>query len=253
MSKVKIQGNASGTGVLTITAPNTSTDRTITLPDSTGTILDENSSLPAANLTGTVADARFPATLPAASAANLTAIPAANITGTLPAISGANLTGITTGKIGQIVIGRRTGVASYEVGTTWTAIGSGSNGMNLDITPSSTSSKILLTCHINVSSSSGQRGALSFFRGSTQIGQGDANGSRTAGGTFYVGYSQDSATAGYSMQYVDSPNTTSSTTYSVKFYNENSTMVVINQARSSSNDASHFTGASSITAMEILV
>ena len=38
MSKVKIQGNASGTGVLTVTAPNTSTDRTITLPDSTATI-----------------------------------------------------------------------------------------------------------------------------------------------------------------------------------------------------------------------
>ena len=33
MAKVKIQGNASGTGVLTLTAPNTSTDRTITLPD----------------------------------------------------------------------------------------------------------------------------------------------------------------------------------------------------------------------------
>ena len=43
--------------------------------------------LSASNLTsGTVPDARFPATLPAASAANLTAVPAANITGTLPAI-----------------------------------------------------------------------------------------------------------------------------------------------------------------------
>ena len=50
--------------------------------------------LPAANLTGTVADARFPATLPAASGANLTSLPAANLTGALPAISGANLTGI---------------------------------------------------------------------------------------------------------------------------------------------------------------
>jgi hypothetical protein len=39
MSKVKIQGNASGSGVLTVTAPNTSTDRTITLPDATGTLL----------------------------------------------------------------------------------------------------------------------------------------------------------------------------------------------------------------------
>ena len=38
MAKVKITGHASGTGVLTVTAPNTSTDRTITLPDATGTL-----------------------------------------------------------------------------------------------------------------------------------------------------------------------------------------------------------------------
>jgi hypothetical protein len=45
MSKVKIQGNASGTGVLTVTAPNTSTDRTITLPDSTGTLVDNTTAV----------------------------------------------------------------------------------------------------------------------------------------------------------------------------------------------------------------
>ena len=45
-------------------------------------------SLPAAQLTGT---------LPAISAANLTNVPAANITGTLPAIDGSNLTGIGGG------------------------------------------------------------------------------------------------------------------------------------------------------------
>ena len=42
MSKVKIKGNASGTGVLTIEAPNTNTDRTITLPDGTGTLLNSD-------------------------------------------------------------------------------------------------------------------------------------------------------------------------------------------------------------------
>ena len=41
MSKIKLTGHASGTGVLEITAPNTSTDRTITLPDATGTLLTE--------------------------------------------------------------------------------------------------------------------------------------------------------------------------------------------------------------------
>mgnify|MGYP001808011978 CR=1 FL=1 len=56
--------------------------------------------LSASNLTsGTVPDARFPATLPAASAANLTAVPAANITGTLPAISAANLTNVPAANI----------------------------------------------------------------------------------------------------------------------------------------------------------
>jgi hypothetical protein len=44
MAKVKIQGNASGTGVLTVTAPNTSTDRTITLPDGTGTLIADDGS-----------------------------------------------------------------------------------------------------------------------------------------------------------------------------------------------------------------
>ena len=60
MSKIKIVGHASGTGVLTIAAPNTNTDRTITIPDVTGTLLDSGSDLPAANLTGTIASARLP-------------------------------------------------------------------------------------------------------------------------------------------------------------------------------------------------
>jgi len=55
MAKVKIQGHASGTGVITVTAPNTSTDRTITLPDATGTLLNSDGS--GANLTSLPADA----------------------------------------------------------------------------------------------------------------------------------------------------------------------------------------------------
>jgi len=89
-------------------------DGTITNDDLAGSITSAKiTSLDATKLTGTVADARFPATLPASSGANLTALPAANLTGTvadarisaltaskltgaLPAISGASLTGITT-------------------------------------------------------------------------------------------------------------------------------------------------------------
>ena len=50
MAKVKITGHASGTGILTVTAPNTSTNRTITLPDATGTLL--NSDGDGSSLTG---------------------------------------------------------------------------------------------------------------------------------------------------------------------------------------------------------
>ena len=39
MSNVVITGNASGTGDFTIEAPNSNTDRTLTLPDETGTVL----------------------------------------------------------------------------------------------------------------------------------------------------------------------------------------------------------------------
>ena len=82
MAKVKITGHASGSGIVTVTAPDTDVDRTITLPDSTGTILDENSSLPAANLTGTVADAR------------ISTLTSSKLSGALPAISGASLTAL---------------------------------------------------------------------------------------------------------------------------------------------------------------
>ena len=71
MSDIKIQPSATGTATVTLTAPVTNTARTITFPDSTSTLLASDGS-----------------------AANLTAIPAANITGTLPALSGANLTNL---------------------------------------------------------------------------------------------------------------------------------------------------------------
>jgi len=38
MSKVAITGNASGTGVFTVVSPNSNTDRTLTLPDESGTV-----------------------------------------------------------------------------------------------------------------------------------------------------------------------------------------------------------------------
>ena len=78
---------SSGGGVQSIDTPSTASSFTSTLPGTTGTLLDTNSSLPAANLTGTVADAR------------ISALTASKLTGALPAISGASLTGISSGGV----------------------------------------------------------------------------------------------------------------------------------------------------------
>lgn len=43
MSKIRLTPNVSGTGTVTITAPNTNTDRTFTLPDETGTVVTSES------------------------------------------------------------------------------------------------------------------------------------------------------------------------------------------------------------------
>lgn len=43
MSQVRVSGNASGTGILTVTSPNTNSNYTLTLPAQTGTLLSNAS------------------------------------------------------------------------------------------------------------------------------------------------------------------------------------------------------------------
>ena len=99
-SEIRVNKIENRSGLGTVTFADTGVDLagivTATTFSGSGASL---TNLPATSLTGTVADARFPATLPAASAANLTNVPAANITGTLPAISAANLTNIPAANV----------------------------------------------------------------------------------------------------------------------------------------------------------
>jgi hypothetical protein len=50
LSKVSITGNASGSGTFTLAAPDSNSDRTLTLPDNTGTIVTSASSIAASQL-----------------------------------------------------------------------------------------------------------------------------------------------------------------------------------------------------------
>lgn len=51
MSKITLTPNASGTGTFTIASPNSNTNRTITLPDSDGTLLASGSSITVSSAT----------------------------------------------------------------------------------------------------------------------------------------------------------------------------------------------------------
>jgi hypothetical protein len=77
--------------------------------------------LNATNLTsGTVPDARFPATLPAASGANLTSLPSGNLTGALPALNGSALTNLTSGNLtGALPAIDGSALTGIVTGTDW--------------------------------------------------------------------------------------------------------------------------------------
>ena len=53
MSKIALSGNPSGTGTFTIASPNSNTDRTLTLPDASGTVAT-TADIPAATPAGSV-------------------------------------------------------------------------------------------------------------------------------------------------------------------------------------------------------
>ena len=175
MSKVKIQGNASGTGTLTISAPNTNTDRTLTLPDGAGEILLANG-------------------------------------------DGSSLTGIVGGKILQVV---------EQTSVTQTTTSSGNytdSGFDKNITPTSSSSKILVILNTAAHCYRGSSGAYS---GYTRFQRNGSNIGKEAwfGGYLNVGSSNWIYTQ-HTAMYLDSPSTTSSTRYQVQLRGETSGLSV---------------------------
>ena len=103
---VKIKSPAHSAGAsYTLTLPTSVVNGQFLKTDANGNLswaAVDLTALNASNLTsGTVPDARFPATLPTASGTNLTNLPSASLTGALPAISGAALTSLDATNLGS--------------------------------------------------------------------------------------------------------------------------------------------------------
>jgi hypothetical protein len=121
MSLIKLQGNASGTGAFTIAAPNGNTDRTLTLPDNTGTVLTDQS---------TVSSAQIASALNATGSAPIYACRAwvnFNGTGTVAIRASGNVSSITDGGIGTYTLNFATAMpdANYSLVVSGSDVGYG--------------------------------------------------------------------------------------------------------------------------------
>ena len=129
-------------------------------------------------------------------------------------------------------------------------------GLTATITPRSTSSKILVQVHINFSNNKRYSAAI-LLRGSTQIGGGTAEGSRPSV-SISPQANQDETHNQYVMRnssfsFLDSPSTTSATTYKIQVGNthEASSISYVNRPPSNDNAAYIHRGISTITLMEV--
>lgn len=155
------------------------------------------------------------------------------------------------GNILQIVQGTKTDVASVTGGTFADV------GLSAAITPSSASSKILVLVQANIGSNSGFSMKSRLMRGSTAIHVGDAASNRPRATAEFTGCYASIAeynAVPLSMNFLDSPSTTSSITYKVQYAVYTTYVVYINRS-GSDLDTSVYDArtASSITLMEVAV
>ena len=176
MSKISLAPDVAGTGIFTIASPNSNTNRTLTLPDETGTVVTTGTTTginASAISTGTLASARLPA-----------------------------------GSVLQVV------QAISTTDTTITSTSFQDTTLTASITPSSATSKILVFVTqaylVYRETSSGISCGMKILRGATGIVEHDITPLISAA----VSSGGEIATRGvWSFCYLDSPNTTSSTTY----------------------------------------
>ena len=125
------------------------------------------------------------------------------------------------------------------------------SGFSVDITPSATSSKILVTVNIKQGAASNAWAKYQLYRDSTAIYLGDTASGKTPTSNFLYAPS-DYEMYNVSENFLDSPNTTSQITYQVYWgaRGGSGTIAYLNRTGNDSGDYAPRT-ASSITAIEV--
>jgi hypothetical protein len=242
----------------TLVTPALGTPSSGTLTNCTFPTLNQNTTGTASNVTGTVAIANGGTGLTSTPANG--ALDIGNGTGftrtTLTAGSGVSV----TNGAGSITIASSPAAGSIvkvlqtiKTDTFTTTSGSLTDitGMSVTITPSSASNKILVQYSLGqVTPNSPAVYGVALLRGSTVIGAGATAGSRilvSTGGIF------DGDRGGASAyNFLDSPATTSATTYKLQVYINGGNTVCINRSAADGDSTTYCRSASTITVMEVV-
>ena len=226
-------------------------NRIYTTPDADGTLLFTDGSaasltnFPTLNqdTTGYASALKSATTTVSVSAATapssghvLTAISATAATWQAPAGGG--------GKVLQMVYATKTDTAT---GTNTTP----SSVLSASITPTSATSRIMVHFVGCGSVTNGWIGWVNLARGSTALNLADTAGSRTRSATPYAYPGAAYSIAPISVLAVDSPATTSATTYNVEFSVESGGTYYVNRSTSDVNSVSYPRGSATLMIMEV--
>jgi len=156
--------------------------------------------------------------------------------------------GGSSGKVGQVVTifegDTQSTTSATFVDTTLT----------LSITPAATSSKVWITVDGNFGAQANYSCQFRLVRDSTAIciSTDSGIGSSQPEATWQVKVASQSAIYTRGMNFVDSPNTTSATTYKLQWRETEGTTLYMNRAWSTSDSSSYPWCASNLTVMEVL-
>ena len=152
----------------------------------------------------------------------------------------------TNGTVLQVVSTTKTDTYTHSSGITFTNV----TGLSASITPISTSHKVLVSAQVSAGGNSGSI-FLKITGGNSASFLGDAASNRTRIATAALPAVNTQQVNAF-MMYLDSPATTSSTTYQVQIAaGDNVTTTYVNRTPTDTDSSTYTRAASTITLMEI--
>ena len=163
-------------------------------------------------------------------------------------VNSGTATGFGGGKIGQVLQAVKTDTFTCT-SATFTDV----TGITVDITPASSSNKILIMASLVGGAANEAHLHFKLLRDSTDILVGDAASDRIRA-TISLGPIRNTSQAeNFSIQYLDSPSSTSALTYKIQMQNQQGSVTsYINRSGADVDNTTFSRNTSTITVMEVL-